>query len=228
MSLLLKRPPGREAYPGDVFYLHSRLLERAAKLSDDLGGGSITALPIIETQGENVSAYIPTNVISITDGQIYLTPELFYAGIRPAVDPGISVSRVGGSAQIKSMKKVAGPLKLLYSQYKELAAFAQFGSDLDEDTKNRLAQGERIVEVLKQGEHQPLAVANQVMMIHAVTNDLLADIPVNNIARFEKELYEYVDANYPQIGKKILENGDFAQELTNAINEFKKKFVIEA
>ena len=187
MSLLLKRPPGREAYPGDVFYLHSRLLERAAKLSDELGGG-----------------------------------------IRPAVDPGISVSRVGGSAQIKSMKKVAGPLKLLYSQYKELAAFSQFGSDLDEDTKKRLAQGERIVEVLKQGEHQPLKVENQVMIIHAVTNDLLSDIPVNNISRFETELFEYININYPEIGKKILENGDFTQELTSAIKEFKKKFVIEA
>ena len=228
MSLLLKRPPGREAYPGDVFYLHSRLLERAAKLSDELGGGSITALPIIETQAGDVSAYIPTNVISITDGQIYLTPELFYAGIRPAVDPGISVSRVGGSAQIKAMKKVAGPLKLLYSQYKELAAFSQFGSDLDEDTKKRLAQGERIVEVLKQGEHQPLKVENQVMIIHAVTNDLLSDIPVNNISRFETELFEYININYPEIGKKILENGDFTQELTSAIKEFKKKFVIEA
>ena len=228
LSLLLKRPPGREAYPGDVFYLHSRLLERAAKLSDELGGGSITALPIIETQAGDVSAYIPTNVISITDGQIYLTPELFYAGIRPAVDPGISVSRVGGSAQIKSMKKVAGPLKLLYSQYKELAAFSQFGSDLDEDTKKRLAQGERIVEVLKQGEHQPLKVENQVMIIHAVTNDLLYDIPVNNIARFETELFQFININYPEIGKKILENGDFTQELTNAIKEFKKKFVIEA
>ena len=228
MSLLLKRPPGREAYPGDVFYLHSRLLERAAKLSDELGAGSITAFPIIETQAGDVSAYIPTNVISITDGQIYLTPELFYAGIRPAVDPGISVSRVGGSAQIKSMKKVAGPLKLLYSQYKELAAFAQFGSDFDEDTKKRLAQGERIVEVLKQGEQQPIPVQNQVMIIHAVTNDLLADIPVDNIARFEKELYAYVNMHYPQIGKKILEAGDFTQELTNAINEFKTKFVIEA
>ena len=228
MSLLLKRPPGREAYPGDVFYLHSRLLERAAKLSDELGGGSITALPIIETQAGDVSAYIPTNVISITDGQIYLTPELFYAGIRPAVDPGISVSRVGGSAQIKSMKKVAGPLKLLYSQYKELAAFSQFGSDLDEDTKKRLAQGERIVEVLKQGEHQPLKVENQVMIIHAVTNDLLSDIPVNNIARFETELLQFININYPEIGKKILENGDFTQELTNAIKGFKKKFVIEA
>ncbi|CEO13533.1 ATP synthase subunit alpha (ATPase subunit alpha) (ATP synthase F1 sector subunit alpha) [[Clostridium] sordellii] len=228
MSLLLKRPPGREAYPGDVFYLHSRLLERAAKLSDELGAGSITALPIIETQGGDVSAYIPTNVISITDGQIYLVPELFYSGIRPAVDPGISVSRVGGSAQIKSMKKVSGPLKLLYSQYKELAAFSQFGSDLDEDTKKRLAQGERIVEVLKQGEHQPMDVQNQVVMIFAVVNNLLEDIPVNNIKRFETELLEFVDANYPQIGEKILANGDFTQELTNAINDFKKKFVVEA
>ena len=228
MSLLLKRPPGREAYPGDVFYLHSRLLERAAKLSDELGAGSITALPLIETQGGDVSAYIPTNVISITDGQIYLVPELFYSGIRPAVDPGISVSRVGGSAQIKSMKKVSGPLKLLYSQYKELAAFSQFGSDLDEDTKKRLAQGERIVEVLKQGEHQPMDVQNQVVMIFAVVNNLLEDIPVNNIRRFETELLEFVDANYPQIGEKILANGDFTQELTNAINDFKKKFVVEA
>ena len=228
MSLLLKRPPGREAYPGDVFYLHSRLLERAAKLSDELGAGSITALPIIETQGGDVSAYIPTNVISITDGQIYLVPELFYSGIRPAVDPGISVSRVGGSAQIKSMKKVAGPLKLLYSQYKELAAFSQFGSDLDEDTKKRLAQGERKVEVLKQGEHQPMEVSNQVIMVFAVTNNLLADIPVDNIKRFETELLEFIDANYPQIGEKILANEDFTQELTNAINDFKKKFVIEA
>ena len=228
MSLLLKRPPGREAYPGDVFYLHSRLLERAAKLSDELGAGSITALPIIETQGGDVSAYIPTNVISITDGQIYLVPELFYSGIRPAVDPGISVSRVGGSAQIKSMKKVAGPLKLLYSQYKELAAFSQFGSDLDEDTKKRLAQGERIVEVLKQGEHQPMKVSDQVIMVFAVTNNLLADIPVNNIKRFEVELLEFIDANYPQIGEKILANEEFAQELTNAINDFKTKFVVEA
>ncbi|GAA3655807.1 F0F1 ATP synthase subunit alpha [Asaccharospora irregularis] len=228
MSLLLRRPPGREAYPGDVFYLHSRLLERAAKLSDELGGGSMTALPIIETQAGDVSAYIPTNVISITDGQIYLQPELFYSGVRPAVDPGISVSRVGGSAQIKSMKKVAGTLKLAYSQYRELAAFSQFGSDLDEDTKKRLAQGERIVEVLKQGEHQPIKVNNQVMIIFAVINNFLEDIPVDNINRFEKELYEFVDNNYPQISEKILKGADFAPELTNAINEFKKKFVIEA
>ena len=228
LSLLLKRPPGREAYPGDVFYLHSRLLERAAKLSDELGGGSMTALPVIETQAGDVSAYIPTNVISITDGQIYLQPELFYSGVRPAVDPGISVSRVGGSAQIKAMKKVAGTLRLAYSQYKELAAFSQFGSDLDEDTKKQLAQGERIVEVLKQGEHEPIKVEHQVMIIFAVINNFLEDIPVNNIARFEKELYEFIDNNYSDVSTKILAGEDFSSDLTNAINQFKKKFVIEA
>ncbi|MBF4777651.1 F0F1 ATP synthase subunit alpha, partial [Clostridioides difficile] len=227
MSLLLRRPPGREAYPGDVFYLHSRLLERAAKLSDELGGGSMTALPIIETQAGDVSAYIPTNVISITDGQIYLQPELFYSGVRPAVDPGISVSRVGGSAQIKAMKKVAGTLKLAYSQYRELAAFSQFGSDLDEDTKKRLAQGERIVEILKQGEHQPIKVENQVMIIYAVINNHLEDIPIDNIARFESELYAFVDNNYPEISRKILGGEDFTHDLTDAINEFKEKFVVE-
>ena len=228
MSLLLRRPPGREAYPGDVFYLHSRLLERAAKLSDELGGGSMTALPVIETQAGDVSAYIPTNVISITDGQIYLQPELFYSGVRPAVDPGISVSRVGGSAQIKAMKKVAGTLRLAYSQYKELAAFSQFGSDLDEDTKKQLAQGERIVEVLKQGEHEPIKVEHQVMIIFAVINNFLEDIPVNNIARFEKGLYEFIDNNYSDVSTKILAGEDFSSDLTNAINQFKKKFVIEA
>ena len=228
MSLLLRRPPGREAYPGDVFYLHSRLLERAAKLSDELGGGSMTALPVIETQAGDVSAYIPTNVISITDGQIYLQPELFYSGVRPAVDPGISVSRVGGSAQIKAMKKVAGTLRLAYSQYKELAAFSQFGSDLDEDTKKQLAQGERIVEVLKQGEHEPIKVEHQVMIIFAVINNFLEDIPVNNIAKFENELYEFIDNNYSDVSTKILAGEDFSSDLTNAINQFKKKFVIEA
>lgn len=228
MSLLLRRPPGREAYPGDVFYLHSRLLERAAKLSDELGGGSMTALPVIETQAGDVSAYIPTNVISITDGQIYLQPELFYSGVRPAVDPGISVSRVGGSAQIKAMKKVAGTLKIAYSQYKELAAFSQFGSDLDEDTKKQLAQGERIVEVLKQGEHDPIKVEHQVMIIFAVINNFLEDIPVNNIARFEKELYEFVDNNHSNVSTKILAGEDFSSDLTNAIKQFKQKFVIEA
>ena len=228
LSLLLRRPPGREAYPGDVFYLHSRLLERAAKLSDELGGGSMTALPIIETQAGDVSAYIPTNVISITDGQIYLQPELFYSGVRPAVDPGISVSRVGGDAQIKSMKKVAGTLKLAYSQYRELASFSQFGSDLDEDTKRRLAQGERIVAVLKQNETDPIAVQNQVMIIFAVINNFLEDIPVSNVQRFEKELFRFVDDNYPEVSKKILAAEDFSSDLTNVILEFKKKFVVEA
>ena len=228
MSLLLRRPPGREAYPGDVFYLHSRLLERAAKLSDELGGGSMTALPIIETQAGDVSAYIPTNVISITDGQIYLQPELFYSGVRPAVDPGISVSRVGGSAQIKSMKKVSGTLKLAYSQYRELASFSQFGSDLDADTKRRLAQGERIVEVLKQGENAPLDVSDQVMIIFAVTNGFVDDIPVSELSRFESELFKFVDANYPELSEKILANKDFTTDLTAAINEFKKTFVVEA
>ncbi|WP_314729703.1 F0F1 ATP synthase subunit alpha [Peptostreptococcus stomatis] len=227
MSLLLRRPPGREAYPGDVFYLHSRLLERAAKLSDDLGGGSMTALPVIETQAGDVAAYIPTNVISITDGQIYLQPELFYAGIRPAVDPGISVSRVGGSAQIKSMKKIAGTLKLAYSQYRELAAFSQFGSDLDEDTKRRLAQGQRIVEVLKQDEHNPITVENQVIIIYAVINNLLADIELEDIKRFESELYSYMDSVHPEIIKKILNAEDFNEELTKAIEEFKVKFKTE-
>jgi F-type H+/Na+-transporting ATPase subunit alpha len=227
MSLLLRRPPGREAYPGDVFYLHSRLLERSAKLSDELGGGSITSLPIIETQAGDVSAYIPTNVISITDGQIFLESELFYAGVRPAVNPGISVSRVGGAAQIKSMKKVAGSLKLIYSQYKELAAFAQFGSDLDADTKRRLSQGERVVEVLKQPEHKPMSVDKQVIIIHAVSNNYLSDIPVSNVGRFEEELYEFIDNNYPQIAVKIMDGSDFIDELNVAIDEFKKKFVIE-
>ncbi len=228
MSLLLRRPPGREAYPGDVFYLHSRLLERAAKLSDELGGGSMTALPIIETQAGDVSAYIPTNVISITDGQIYLQPELFYSGVRPAVDPGISVSRVGGNAQIKSMKKVSGSLKLSYSQYRELASFSQFGSDLDADTKRRLAQGERIVEVLKQDENAPLKVSDQVMIIFAVTNGFVDDIPVGELSRFEAELFRFVDANYPELSEKILANKDFTTDLTEAINEFKKTFVVEA
>ena len=227
MSLLLRRPPGREAYPGDVFYLHSRLLERAAKLSDDLGGGSMTALPVIETQAGDVAAYIPTNVISITDGQIYLQPERFYAGIRPAVDPGISVSRVGGSAQIKSMKKIAGTLKLAYSQYRELAAFSQFGSDLDEDTKRRLAQGQRIVEVLKQDEHNPITVENQVIIIYAVINNLLADIELEDIKRFEAELYSYMDSVHPEIIEKILKAEDFNEELTKAIEEFKVKFKSE-
>ena len=195
LSLLLKRPPGREAYPGDVFYLHSRLLERAAKLNDKLGGGSLTALPIIETQAGDVSAYIPTNVISITDGQIYLETELFHSGIMPAVNPGISVSRVGGNAQVKAMKQVSGNLKLLYSQYRELQGFAQFGSDLDEDTKARLAQGERIVEVLKQNQSSPIVVEKQVAIIYAVTNDMLTSVAPSDIKEYEAGLFRYLDTD---------------------------------
>ena len=195
LSLLIRRPPGREAYPGDVFYLHSRLLERAAKLSDELGGGSLTALPIIETQAGDVSAYIPTNVISITDGQIFLETELFHSGVMPAVNPGISVSRVGGNAQIKAMKKVAGTLKLIYSQYRELQSFAQFGSDLDADTKARLAQGERIVEVLKQNRSAPVAVEKQVAILYATIHDYLVNIKVPAVAEYEKGLYEYLDTD---------------------------------
>ena len=195
LSLLIRRPPGREAYPGDVFYLHSRLLERAAKLSNENGGGSLTALPIIETQAGDVSAYIPTNVISITDGQIYLETELFHAGVMPAVNPGISVSRVGGNAQIKAMKKVAGTLKLIYSQYRELQGFAQFGSDLDADTKARLAQGERIVEVLKQNRNSPVPVEKQVAILYATTHDFLKEVAVPDIAEYERGLYEYLDAD---------------------------------
>ena len=195
LSLLIRRPPGREAFPGDVFYLHSRLLERAAKLSDANGGGSLTALPIIETQAGDVSAYIPTNVISITDGQIFLETELFHSGIMPAINPGISVSRVGGNAQIKAMKKVAGRLKLVYSQYRELASFAQFGSDLDQDTKTRLAQGERIVEVLKQNRSAPVPVEKQVAIIYAVINDILAEIDVTDVAEFEKGLFAFLDTD---------------------------------
>ena len=195
LSLLIRRPPGREAFPGDVFYLHSRLLERAAKLSNENGGGSLTALPIIETQAGDVSAYIPTNVISITDGQIYLETELFHAGVMPAVNPGISVSRVGGNAQIKAMKKVAGTLKLIYSQYRELQGFAQFGSDLDADTKARLAQGERIVEVLKQDRNSPVPVEKQVAILYATTHDFLKDVAVKDIAEYEQSLYEFLDAN---------------------------------
>ena len=228
MSLLIRRPPGREAYPGDIFYIHSRLLERAAKLSDELGGGSITALPIIETQAGDVSAYIPTNVISITDGQIFLETELFNAGIRPAVNPGISVSRVGGSAQIKAMKKVAGSLKLLYSQYRELQAFSQFGSDLDADTKARLANGERIVEVLKQPQNTPISVEHQVMIIYAVVNGLLDDVKVSDIQTLQNGLFSYIDTRFPEITKSIQTTGNLddetAQKLYDAIVEFKKPF----
>jgi len=228
MSLLLRRPPGREAYPGDVFYLHSRLLERAARVAPEYGGGSITALPIIETQAGDVSAYIPTNVISITDGQIFLETELFHAGIIPAVNPGISVSRVGGNAQIKAMKKVAGRLKLLYSQYRELQAFAQFGSDLDADTKARLAQGERIVQVLKQDKNAPVAVELQVAIIYAVINDYLKDIEVADVKEYEKELYEFLPAKYDELMRRIAETGQLTDEdnalLDTALTDFTAKF----
>ena len=217
ISLLIRRPPGREAYPGDVFYLHSRLLERAAQLSDELGGGSLTALPIIETQAGDVSAYIPTNVISITDGQIFLETELFNAGIMPAVNPGISVSRVGGDAQIKAMKKVAGSLKLLYSQYRELQSFAQFGSDLDADTKARLALGERIVAVLKQSNNAPVEVAHQVCILYAVTNGYLNDIEVDKIAEFELRLREYMDNNHMDVLSAIRTTGKLEQETEDAL-----------
>lgn len=212
LSLLLKRPPGREAYPGDVFYLHSRLLERACSLNENYGGGSITALPIIETQAGDVSAYIPTNVISITDGQIFLETDLFNSGVRPAVNPGISVSRVGGAAQIKAMKKVSGSLKLTYSQYRELQAFSQFGSDLDKDTKERLALGERVVEVLKQDRNSPVAVENQVVIIYAVTHNYLKDVPVDKIGEFQTELFDYVDNSYPDIISSIKETKDLTKE----------------
>ena len=217
ISLLIRRPPGREAYPGDVFYLHSRLLERAAQLSPELGGGSLTALPIIETQAGDVSAYIPTNVISITDGQIFLETELFNSGIMPAVNPGISVSRVGGDAQIKAMKKVAGSLKLLYSQYRELQSFAQFGSDLDADTKSRLALGERIVAVLKQKNNAPKEVAQQVCIIYAVTHGYLADIAVEEIPEFEKRLEEHMDNYHLDVLEAIRTSGKLETETENAL-----------
>ncbi len=226
MSLLLRRPPGREAFPGDVFYLHSRLLERAAKLSDALGGGSITALPIIETQAGDVSAYIPTNVISITDGQIFLETELFFTGQRPAVNAGISVSRVGGNAQIKAMKKVASKVKLELAQYRELASFSQFGSDVDKDTKNRLDHGRILMEVLKQGQYSPIPVENQVMIIYAAVNHHLADIAVEDIKLFEKEFFAFMETQHPNVGKEIAETGqltdDNEEALVNAIKEFKK------
>lgn len=219
LSLLIRRPPGREAYPGDVFYLHSRLLERAARLAPEYGGGSLTALPIIETQAGDVSAYIPTNVISITDGQIFLESELFHSGVRPAVNPGISVSRVGGNAQIKAMKKVSGTLKLLYSQYRELQGFAQFGSDLDADTKARLEQGARIVEVLKQNRNSPIAVELQVAIIFAVVNNMLREIPVADIHRFEEELFEYLTAVKSDLLASIRETGELTPETTEQLKE---------
>ena len=229
LSLLIRRPPGREAYPGDVFYLHSRLLERAARLSDECGGGSLTALPIIETQAGDVSAYIPTNVISITDGQIFLESELFHSGVRPAVNPGISVSRVGGNAQIKAMKKVSGMLKLLYSQYRELQGFAQFGSDLDADTKARLDQGARIVEVLKQDRNSPIAVELQVAIIYAVVNNLLKEIKVEDIGRFERELFAYLTETQDELLEKIRNTGVLDSEseetLKNSIQTVKNRFL---
>ena len=226
MSLLLRRPPGREAYPGDVFYLHSRLLERSAKLSDELGGGSITALPIIETQAGDVSAYIPTNVISITDGQIFLESELFFSGQRPAVNAGISVSRVGGSAQIKAMKKVAGTIKLMLAQYRELKGFSQFGSDIDKDTKERLENGMLLMEILKQGQYQPVAVEHQVMIIYAAVKGHLAGIAPSQVKRFEKELYQDMDTNYPHVGKAIADTGkleaETEEQLLKGIEECRK------
>ena len=223
LSLLIRRPPGREAYPGDVFYLHSRLLERSARVAPEYGGGSITALPIIETQAGDVSAYIPTNVISITDGQIFLETELFHSGIMPAVNPGISVSRVGGNAQIKAMKKVAGSLKLLYSQYRELQGFAQFGSDLDADTKARLAQGARIVEVLKQNRNHPIPVENQVCIFYAVTHDFLKDVEVTDVADYEDSLYERMGSQHADVLEAIRTTGELSKE-----TEAKLKAALEA
>ncbi len=231
LSLLLRRPPGREAYPGDVFYLHSRLLERAARLSDKLGGGSLTALPIIETQAGDVSAYIPTNVISITDGQIYLETEMFNSGFRPAVNPGLSVSRVGGSAQIKAMKKIAGSIRIELAQYRELAAFSQFGSDLDAETKRQLDQGERIREILKQGQYAPLPVWYQVIIIYAATKQYLLDIAVEDVLAFEKGLFDYLDSKHPEIPAAIRDDKEIKEEteeqLKKAIEEFKESFLKE-
>lgn len=228
LSLLLRRPPGREAYPGDVFYLHSRLLERAARMSDEYGGGSLTALPIIETQAGDVSAYIPTNVISITDGQIYLETEMFNSGFRPAVNAGLSVSRVGGAAQIKAMKKIAAPIRTELAQYRELAAFSQFGSELDADTKEKLAQGERIKEVLKQPQYQPMAVQYQVIIIYAVTHKYLLDVPVEDITRFEKEFFEFLDTRYAEVPANIASEKVISEEteglLEKALKEFKAQF----
>ena len=228
LSLLLRRPPGREAYPGDVFYLHSRLLERAARLSEELGGGSLTALPIIETQAGDVSAYIPTNVISITDGQIYLETEMFNAGFRPAVNAGLSVSRVGGSAQIKAMKKIAAPIRVELAQFRELASFAQFGSELDADTKEKLAQGERIREVLKQPQYQPMPVEYQVIILYVATRKHLLDIPTEKVLDFETSLFDYLKTKYPEVPESIKEtkvlSDETEQKLIQAITECKEKF----
>ncbi len=230
MSLLLRRPPGREAYPGDVFYIHSRLLERAAKLSDELGGGSMTALPIVETLAGDITAYIPTNVISITDGQIFLQSDLFFSGVRPAINPGISVSRVGGNAQTKAMKKVSGKLRLDLAQFRELESFSQFGTDMDETSSNLLAKGRRIVEVLKQPPYQPMRYEKQVMLLYAVVNNLMNDIEVKDIIRFEEEFLDYLDTYHRNIGKEIVSSGDLTDEtaaqLTEAIAEFKKNYFV--
>ena len=229
LSLLLRRPPGREAYPGDVFYLHSRLLERAARMSEEYGGGSLTALPIIETQAGDVSAYIPTNVISITDGQIYLETEMFNSGFRPAVNAGLSVSRVGGAAQIKAMKKISAPIRTELAQYRELAAFAQFGSELDADTREKLAQGERIKEVLKQGQYKPMPVEYQVLIIYVVTRKLLLDVPVNRIGEFEESFFEYIKTSYPEIPESIKNTKELSEDMENklkkAIEDFKADFL---
>ena len=228
LSLLLRRPPGREAYPGDVFYLHSRLLERAARMSEEYGGGSLTALPIIETQAGDVSAYIPTNVISITDGQIYLETEMFNSGFRPAVNAGLSVSRVGGAAQIKAMKKIAAPIRTELAQYRELAAFSQFGSELDADTKEKLAQGERIREILKQPQYKPMPVQYQVIIIFVVTNKYLLDVPVEDVTRFETEFFEFLDTKYPEVPSAIAQSREISEEtdekLRKAVEEFKEQF----
>jgi F-type H+-transporting ATPase subunit alpha len=225
LSLLLKRPPGREAYPGDVFYLHSRLLERAARMNAEYGGGSLTALPIIETQAGDVSAYIPTNVISITDGQIYLETEMFNSGFRPAINAGLSVSRVGGAAQIKAMKKIAAPIRVELAQYRELASFAQFGSDLDKETREKLEQGERIREVLKQPQYKPMPVANQIIIIYAATKKYLLDVEVSKIGEFEEGLFNFIDTKYPEIITMINErkalDADIEELLNKAIKEYK-------
>jgi F-type H+-transporting ATPase subunit alpha len=224
LSLLLRRPPGREAYPGDIFYTHSRLLERAAKLSDASGGGSLTALPIIETQAGDVSAYIPTNVISITDGQIFLESDLFYSGVRPAVNVGLSVSRVGGSAQIKAMKQVAGRLRLELAQYRELEAFAQFGSDLDKATQAQLARGARLVEILKQDQYEPYPVEKQILIIYAGTNGYLDKYPVESLKKYEAELFNFIENNYADLYTKIAEEKTISDELKAKIDEALTKF----
>jgi len=229
LSLLLRRPPGREAYPGDVFYLHSRLLERAAKLKDDLGGGSLTALPVIETQAGDVSAYIPTNVISITDGQIYLEPDLFYAGVKPAINVGLSVSRVGGNAQTKAMKKVAGSLRLDLAQYRALAAFAQFSSDLDKTTQAQLTRGERMVEILKQDQYEPVQLSRQIMIIYAGTKGYLDDLPAIDIRSFEKEFLDFMEKEYPDVGHEIekskLISDEISKKIDSAVDAFKKRWM---